>query len=200
MNPQLLLIFTKNPELGKVKTRLAKSIGDQKALEVYLHLLNHTRDITIELEAIEKAVFYSKFVDQADLWDANHYQKQVQQGEGLGERMSNAFDWGFEQGYQAIVIVGSDNIEITQTIIEEAFMALKTNDFVIGPAKDGGYYLLGMKTLYPEVFENKTWSTNTVFPDTMQNLNSKSNQIHLLPLLSDVDTVEDLASFPIRFI
>lgn len=200
MNPQLLLIFTKNPELGKVKTRLAKSIGDQKALEVYLHLLNHTRDITVKLEAIDKAVFYSKFVDQADLWEASHFQKQVQQGEGLGERMSNAFVWGFEQGYQDIVIVGSDNIEITQTIIEEAFTALKTNDFVIGPAKDGGYYLLGMKALYPEVFENKTWSTNTVFPDTMQNLKANSDQIHLLPLLSDVDTVEDLTSFPVKFV
>ena len=135
-----------------------------------------------------------------DLWQAVGYRRFIQQGEDLGSRMQQAFAWGFEQGYQDIVIVGSDNIEITQTIIEEAFTALKTNDFVIGPAKDGGYYLLGMKALYPEVFENKTWSTNTVFPDTMQNLKANSDQIHLLPLLSDVDTVEDLTSFPVKFV
>lgn len=200
MNQQLLLIFTKNPELGRVKTRLAKTIGDQKALEVYQYLLDHTRAITTQLKQVDKAVFYSKFVDENDLWGATQYQKQVQTGEGLGERMSNAFSWGFGQSYQSIVIIGSDCIEITQAIIEEAFIALQTQDFVIGPAKDGGYYLLGMKASYPEVFENKTWSTNSVFQSTLQDLQVRSSQIHRLPELSDVDTVDDLASFPVKFV
>ncbi|HAS45392.1 MAG TPA: glycosyltransferase [Microscillaceae bacterium] len=200
MNQQLLLIFTKNPELGKVKTRLAKTIGDQKALEVYQYLLGYTRDITLDLPNTDKAVFYSKFIDAADLWEATNYQKQVQQGEGLGERMSNAFAWGFDQKYQSIIIVGSDCIEITQAIITEAFQALQTQDFVIGPAKDGGYYLLGMNAFYPQVFENKTWSTASVFPDTIQDLKAKSNKIHYLPQLSDVDTEKDLASFPVKFV
>ncbi len=200
MNQQLLLIFTKNPELGRVKTRLAKTIGDQKALEVYQYLLDHTRAITTQLKQVDKSVFYSKFVDDNDLWVATQYQKQVQTGEGLGERMSNAFAWGFGQSYQSIIIIGSDCIEITQAIIEEAFVALQTQDFVIGPAKDGGYYLLGMKAPYPEVFENKTWSTNSVFQSTLQDLQARSSQIHCLPELSDVDTVDDLASFPVKFV
>ncbi|OJJ16333.1 glycosyltransferase [marine bacterium AO1-C] len=200
MNQQLLLIFTKNPELGKVKTRLAKTIGDQKALEVYQYLLEHTHSITANIPNTDKAVFYSKFVDNTDLWEATHYQKQVQQGEGLGERMSNGFIWGFAQKYTSIIIIGSDCIEITQDIIEEAFQALQTQDFVIGPAKDGGYYLLGMNAPYPQVFENKTWSTASVFPDTLQDLQAKSDKIHHLPLLSDVDTEKDLASFPVKFV
>ena len=200
MNQQLLLIFTKNPELGKVKTRLAKTIGDQKALEVYQYLLEHTQNITLDLSNTDKAVFYSKFVDTTDLWEAANYQKQVQQGEGLGERMNNAFVWGFDQRYRSIIIIGSDCIEITQAIVEEAFQALQTQDFVIGPAKDGGYYLLGMNALHSQVFENKTWSTASVFQDTVQDLKAISNKIHYLPQLSDVDTEEDLASFPVKLV
>lgn len=188
---QLLLIFIKNPVLGKVKTRLAKDIGMPKALEVYQYLLEHTRQITKGLTT-DKAVFYSEYVDLADAWDNAYYQKFAQQGSGLGERMNNAFRLGFEQGYQSMVIIGSDCIEINQEIIEEAFNALKTNDFVIGPAKDGGYYLLGMNKLYTKVFVNKTWSTSGVFAATMQDFTDIGASVHLLPKLSDIDTVADL--------
>lgn len=192
-NKQLLLIFTKNTIPGTVKTRLAKDIGDAKALEVYEHLLAYTQQITQNLPVTDKAVYYSRYVETNDLWSNEYYQKFVQQGEGLGERMNNAFVEGFDQAYTSIIIIGSDCIEITQAIIQEAFEALKNNDFVIGPARDGGYYLLGMNQLYSKVFQNKTWSTDTVFQETMRDLESISTNIYQLPQLSDVDTVEDLS-------
>lgn len=192
-NKQLLLIFTKNTIPGTVKTRLAKDIGDTKALEVYEYLLAYTQQITQNLPATDKVVYYSHYIEANDLWSNDYYQKLVQQGEDLGGRMNNAFVEGFDQGYTSTVIIGSDCIEITQEIIQEAFEALKVNDFVIGPARDGGYYLLGMNQLYSSVFQNKTWSTDTVFQDTMRDLESISSKIYQLPQLSDVDTVQDLS-------
>lgn len=191
----LLLIFTKNPIKGKVKTRLAKNIGDTKALEVYRYLLKHTRAVTSLLEA-DKAVFYADFVDMADDWGNETYTKFVQEGKDLGERMKNAFAQSFAQGYQHVVIIGSDCAQITQAIISEAFEALKTHDVAIGSAKDGGYYLLGMNTLYAEVFENKPWSTSQVFAQTLKDFENAQASVFQLPQLSDIDTVADLDTLP----
>jgi rSAM/selenodomain-associated transferase 1 len=191
----LLLIFTKNPIKGKVKTRLAKDIGDSKALEIYQYLLQHTRQVTQPIGA-DKAVFYADFVDTADGWDNAHYTKFAQTGKDLGDRMKNAFVQGFDQGYSRVVIIGSDCAQITQDIISEAFEALKTHDAVLGSAKDGGYYLLGMKRLYAQVFENKPWSTSEVFAQTLQDFTQAQATVYQLAQLSDIDTVDDLHTLP----
>ncbi|EAY24146.1 TIGR04282 family arsenosugar biosynthesis glycosyltransferase [Microscilla marina] len=191
----LLLIFTKNPIKGKVKTRLAQSVGETKALEVYQYLLQHTRKVTQCLDA-DKAVFYADFVASNDEWHHHDYQKFVQQGDDLGIRMGNAFRQGFAQGYQHIVIIGSDCAQITSEIITEAFVALTTHDVAIGPAKDGGYYLLGMNQLHAEVFQNKTWSTPTVLAQTRQDFENMQATIYTLPQLSDIDTAADLQTLP----
>lgn len=193
MNKPLLLIFAKNPVLNRVKTRLAKDVGAVNALKIYRYLLNYTRDITHAL-TVSKALYYSDFIPTVDdNFDAT-YTKRLQTGDDLGERMYTAFDESFKAGFTDIIIIGSDSHELTQAIIEQAFLQLKTADFVIGPAVDGGYYLLGMKTLERSVFEGKAWSTATVFSDTVQSIKKLDMTYALLPKLRDVDTVDDLGS------
>lgn len=189
MAKKLILIFTRNPELGKVKTRLAKTVGSEKALEIYKFLLAHTQKVTKNLDC-DKAVYYSVKVRENDLWDASTYQKKNQFGEDLGFRMKNAFQDSFDAGYEKVLIVGSDLIDLSEEIIEEAFFQLASNDAVVGPAEDGGYYLLGMKFLHPNVFENKTWGTATVREDTLFDL--KDKKVHLLQELNDIDVFEDI--------
>jgi rSAM/selenodomain-associated transferase 1 len=187
----LLIIFYRNPELGKVKTRLAATLGDDKALAVYLRLVNHTQAITEKL-AVDKIVYYSHHVDTEDSWDNETYQKQIQKGNNLGDKLEHAVKHAFDQGYQYVGVIGSDCLELTEEILKNSFLKLQTNDAVIGPAKDGGYYLLGMRKFITEVFKNKKWSTATVGKDTINDF-KRLGLIHfVLPVLSDVDREEDL--------
>lgn len=188
---KLLMLFVRNPVQGKVKTRLAASVGPEKALEIYLQLLRHTRDVTRELP-VQKLVYYSDTVDKNDLWPNEQYQKRVQPSGDLGEKMEAAFAAAFAEGYTAVVIIGSDCLQLTSDIILKAYHELEQQDVVIGPALDGGYYLLGMKQLHPELFRNKHWSTAHVFPDTLRDVEHLHLSYALLPRLSDVDYVEDL--------
>lgn len=191
MKKSRLLIFVKNPVKGRVKTRLAKSIGEEKALIVYEALLEHTRQITTDLYP-DKALFYSEFIPNTDLWENNVYQKYLQEGDDLGQRMAQAFQQSFEEGYEKVVIIGSDCWELTSEIIQEAFQELEKNDFVIGPAHDGGYYLLGMHYLEKSLFENKQWSTARVLKDTLTDFENLQGSFFLLKTLSDIDKVGDL--------
>jgi len=185
----LLLIFTRNPELGKGKRRLAATIGDQAALDIYKFLLNHTVSITKNLYA-EKQVYYSEEIWENDIWDNQKFDKKIQIGDDLGDRMANAFQEGFQNNYQKIIIIGSDMLDLSQENLENAFKALEKNDFVVGPADDGGYYLLGMKKFMPELFKNKTWGTETVLKDTLADLEHESTE--LLEPKNDVDYYEDI--------
>ena len=185
----LLLIFTRNPELGKVKTRLAKTVGDETALKIYKFLLQKTRDISSKVTS-DKAVYYSVKIRNNDIWDTNSYQKYQQLGEDLGLRMLNAFKNSFDAGYKKVLIIGSDLYDLSTERIDIAFNELDTNDVVIGPAEDGGYYLLGMNTLKENIFKNKDWGTDTVRKDTLVDL--KDKKVHLLSALNDVDVFEDI--------
>ncbi|MEO6130325.1 MAG: TIGR04282 family arsenosugar biosynthesis glycosyltransferase [Saprospiraceae bacterium] len=188
---EALIIFAKNPEAGNVKTRLAASIGNEAALSVYQKLLSYTASITKELP-IEKIIFYSDHVIQHDIWDNKHFSKQVQAGSDLGERMTNAFADTFQKGYSKSVIIGTDCPELNAGIIIKAFAYLDLYDVVIGPAEDGGYYLVGMKQLHAQVFENINWSTNTVLDETRMRCDALQLNYSLLPVLRDIDTIEDL--------
>ncbi|WP_298782489.1 TIGR04282 family arsenosugar biosynthesis glycosyltransferase [uncultured Polaribacter sp.] len=189
MSKNLLLIFTRNPELGKAKTRLAKTVGDETALEIYKFLLKKTRDISAKV-ASDKAVYYSVKVRENDIWDPKIYQKHQQIGEDLGIRMRNAFENGFKASYDKVMIIGSDLFDLTSEIIDDAFHQLENNDVVLGPAEDGGYYLLGMKSLEEKIFKNKDWGTATVRAKTLLDL--KDKKVHLLKELNDVDVFEDI--------
>ncbi len=186
-----IIIFVRNPELGKVKTRLARVIGNEKALQVYKELLQHTHDITVDLDC-DRFVFYADDITENDLWENNIYQKKIQEGENLGNRMMAAFLELFQQGYSKVVIIGSDCPELTGFILENAFDELHSNDVVIGPSTDGGYYLLGLSKHTPELFKNKKWSTDTIFADTIQDTIKLKKRCSFLPELSDIDTAEDL--------
>lgn len=190
----LLLIFTRNPELGKCKTRLAATVGDKTAMAIYIFLLEHTVTVTKDLKVL-KEVYYSEAIREGDLWDPQIYQKELQQGIDLGERMANAFKAGFKAGYKRIAIIGSDLYDLSTEDLANAFKNLHTNDFVLGPASDGGYYLLGMTHFVPAIFKNKVWGTSTVLKDTLTDLKNKN--VYLLETKNDVDVLEDIVDVPV---
>ena len=144
MKNNALIIFTRNPQLGKVKTRLAESIGEEKALEIYRALLEHTQSITLNLDC-DKFVFYDQNIENNDIWLESVYDKKLQFGVDLGAKMQNAFNQLFELGYKNCIIIGSDIFDFKDFHIQDAFYKLQFSDVVIGPAEDGGYYLLGIK-------------------------------------------------------
>ena len=189
-----IIIFIKNPVLGKVKTRLAATVGDQKALEIYQRLLDVTRKTVTKVNA-KYHLFYSDVIDMDDNWDIQDFDKYLQQGNDLGERMSSAFRNIFSQNdasaLQKVVIIGSDCPALTPDILEMAFTILGDSDVVVGPTFDGGYYLLGIKEYNPALFENISWSTDAVYQET----NDKSRELQLniadLPTLSDIDNEAD---------
>lgn len=191
MENNCVIIFIKNPVHGKVKTRLAKTVGNDKALEVYLQLLEHTKDVT-QYVVHDRSLYYSDYIDDNDMWGNNDYAKYLQEGNDLGEKMLNAFKQTLGQGYNKALIIGSDCPEITGDHIDKAFKELDTHDTVIGPAKDGGYYLLGMKEVIEDVFTNKEWSTENVMLDTISDLQKLNKSISFLDMLTDIDTDEDL--------
>ena len=185
----LLIIFTRNPELGKCKTRLAATTGNESALEIYKFLLQHTVTITKDLE-VDKQVHYSVKVRENDIWDSKIYTKKQQEGEDLGARMNRAFKQAFDAGYKKVIVIGSDMYDLSQQDIELAFKELDNHDSVIGPAEDGGYYLFGMKSLNSSVFLNKKWGTDTVLAETLEDL--KTENIKQLEVRNDVDYYEDI--------
>lgn len=193
-NKNLLLIFTRNPELGKVKSRLAKDIGDRSALEIYKILLGHTVTVTQQLP-VSKSVWYSERIVINDIWDSASYEKHLQNGVDLGDRMKNAFEFAFKEGFSKVVIIGSDVYDISDQHIREAFSKLDTYDAVLGPAKDGGYYLLGLKSMVPSLFIDKNWGSSTVLDDTINVL--KNYDTYFLEVLNDIDYVRDLEGYPI---
>lgn len=184
-----LIIFTRNPELGKVKTRLAKTIGEESTLKIYKFLLNHTIEITQNLN-VDKYVFYSENIHRDDIWNGDIFRKKLQSGNDLGERMKNAFLEIFGMGYGKAVIIGSDMFDLDKNDLDTAFEALQTDKYVIGPATDGGYYLLGMKEINSEIFENKNWGTSTVLKTTLEDL--KTESYVLLEERNDIDYYEDI--------
>lgn len=185
----LLLIFTRNPELGKCKTRLAAKVGDQAALDIYKFLLKHTVSFTKDLK-VDVQVYYSHEIWKNDIWDDQIYQKRLQQGNDLGARMKRAFQEGFKSGYEKIIIIGSDMYDLSQQDLDVAFSQLNNHDFVLGPAEDGGYYLLGMNFLKEELFSNKDWGTSTVLDNTLADI--KDCDLTILPIKNDVDHYEDI--------
>ncbi len=192
-----LIIFVRNPELGKVKTRLATGIGDEKALLVYKHLLQHTHNITTNVAATN-FIFYTNYVNEKDIWIG--YKKKLQHGNDLGERMLAAFNELFNAGYNKVCIIGSDCVELNTSIINNAFESLENSDLTIGPVADGGYYLLGLKKIIPQLFLNKKWSTSSVFAESLKDANNLGLRVNQLPLLNDIDTENDLITSSLAYL
>ncbi len=190
-----LIIFARHPELGRVKTRLAAGIGPEDALAVYRALLAHTRAVVAPLPVQKTAwlVGENSGPDAAHDWAG--FEQQPQPEGDLGEKMQAAFTHDFDRPAAAAVIIGTDCPGLTTGHLQEAFAALQTHDLVLGPALDGGYYLLGMRQLHPELFAGKSWSTATVRAETLADAARLGLRVHLLPALQDVDTVADLRAW-----
>jgi len=189
-----LLIFIKNPALGKVKTRLAKTVGAQNALKIYQFLLDHTMEITYNLDSIDKFLYYNEFLPTKDEWPPNIYTKELQHGEGLGEKMKNAFKKSFDENYKKVVLMMPDCPKMSDNLIEKAFKNLDTSDFVLGPTNDGGYYMIGMKEYTPAIFENKEYGNDHVIEDTVQAIANLGKTVFRLHELTDIDMEEDLGT------
>jgi uncharacterized protein len=186
-----VIIFVRHLQKGRVKTRLASTMGDDKALAIYKLLLAHTYSL-VQNGKIPVYVYYADDIVQDDLWQGEYIIKKQQHGTDLGNRMSNAFGDVFAAGHQKVVIIGSDCFELSPAEMIAAFNALEEKDAVIGPAADGGYYLLGLKKMIPAIFENIAWSTASVKNDTVKILEQNKYTFFLLQTLTDVDEEKDL--------
>lgn len=195
MDDRCLLFFIKYPEKGRVKTRLATSIGDERALKLYKTILLNT------LSLLNQGTFLSYLcVDPAEAlgnfkkWLGEDYLYIPQQGEDLGERMKNGFLEAFAMNFKRVLLIGSDIPDLPLGYIEEAFVSLKEKEVVIGPSFDGGYYLIGFKdeTFSLQVFKGIPWGTERVLEQTTKRLEREGRTIHFLPPLRDMDTIEDL--------
>ena len=195
MDDRCLLFFIKNPEKGKVKTRLATAIGDKMAVKLYRRFL---LEMLFTLNG-GTFIFYLCYSPESPLsklkdWLGDHYLFMPQAGEDLGERMKNGFAEALSMNFKRVVLIGSDIPDLPLEFIEEAFASLQEKDAVIGPALDGGYYLIGFRkeTFSPRVFQGIHWSTESVFKKTLNILEQEGRTVHTLLPLRDIDTVEDL--------
>ena len=195
MDDRCLLFFIKNPEKGKVKTRLASAIGDKMAAKLYKRFL---LEMLFTLNG-GTFIFYLCYSPESPLsslrdWLGDHYLYMSQAGEDLGERMKNAFVEALSMNFKRVVLIGSDIPDLPLEFVEEAFTSLQEKDTVIGPALDGGYYLIGFKkeTFSPRVFEGIHWSTESVYEKTLRVLQQEGLTVHTLQPLRDIDTVHDL--------
>ncbi len=188
MKKEVLLVFQKNEVLGRVKTRLAAGLGEKQALDIYRKLLDKTY---FELNKVSVPIhtYYSEFIPEKPNHAADQFQIQV--GQDLGERMKNAFAANFDFGAEKVVLIGTDCPTLQSQHLLQAFEVLNDSDLVLGPATDGGYYLIGMKRRADFLFEGITWSTAEVLSQTLSLASQWGLRTTLLPELSDIDTQED---------
>ncbi len=196
MHANALVIMAKAPVPGEVKTRLVPPLSPEEASELYRCLL---LDLLESLGSFKRADIFVAFTpaDAASLFDRlvpSGFVCFPQRGMNLGERMNHIFEDLFCKGYRNIVLVGSDLPHFPLRFLQEAFVILErsSQDLVLGPSCDGGYYLIGMNRRTQEVFEGIPWSTNRVLSKTIQKLTDLRLKHCLLPLWFDIDTVEDL--------
>ncbi|MEK6744724.1 MAG: TIGR04282 family arsenosugar biosynthesis glycosyltransferase [Nitrospirota bacterium] len=192
---QLILLFVKAPIRGQVKSRLAAVLGQDAALELYR---NFVLDIlsSIETSGIPFRICYHP-PDSGETvrnWLGGHLQYMLQEGDNIGERMERAFLRAFSEGATRAVLIGSDIPDLPPALLQDAVGRLDRTGAVIGPAEDGGYYLIGFRSdaFLPEIFQGPEWSSDTVFRTTLQIFARAHQQVSLLTPWRDVDTVEDL--------
>jgi uncharacterized protein len=193
-----IIIFVKAPHPGQVKTRLAKSIGDRQAAQLYRCFTEDVLD-TVESLDLDSLIFFAPAEEETFLkdWLGEHRSYISQQGTHLGDRMAAAFCHSFSLGYERVLILGSDSPDLPGTFLIEALEALQQQQAVIGPSKDGGYYTIGFtpSTFCPAVFGALPWSTPQVYSQTLNILNQHSCSVHVLPAWTDIDTFDDLQQF-----
>lgn len=198
MNKEAIIIFQKNSQKGKVKTRLAVGIGEKQALEVYQKLCFACYK-TCNSYSADKFLFFDSYIPSEKIQGTEEYHYQVQEGGDLGRRMEKALQKILNLGYQKVVLIGTDCPELNQDHLDKAFENLEHYQVVLGPAIDGGYYMIGVKNTVPSIFEEIPWSTDLVLNLTREKL-QKLNLSHAeLETLSDIDTKDDLDAYISKF-
>lgn len=191
MEGNALIIFQKNKDLGKVKTRLAATVGPENAMRVYSELVRHTHQVALQVQA-KRFLYFSDEVREEEAFTTAEL--RIQKKTDLGERMLRAIQEVMREGFERVVVIGTDCYQLSPTRIDEAFNRLRFSDYVLGPALDGGYYLIGCSETHDSVFLNKEWSTETVFIEAVQSILENKATVSTLVPLSDVDTDKDLGT------
>ena len=189
-----LIVFVRYPEKGKVKTRLAEGTNKNFASGVYKLCAEKIFRELNSLKKFNKYVFYSEEKDRDRIikWTKKKFLYFAQQGDNLGEKMNNAFEFVLSQYNQKAIIVGSDIPDLSKEIILQAEETLNESDIVIGPSHDGGYYLLGMKNVHKNLFKDIEWGSRLVFNSTMEKALSLNLKVKESQMLRDIDTKEEL--------
>jgi len=189
-----ILVFVRAPEAGRVKTRLAASIGANAALRVYRRLAEHAAREALAVADAEVRVHFTPGDAEAAVraWLGDGPALLPQADGDLGERMRDAFAQAFADGHERVVIIGSDLPEMRADLLRRAISLLDDHQAVVGPARDGGYYLLGLTRMVEGVFDGIAWSTPGVLQATLQRLEAAGITPGLLEPLTDVDEVGDL--------
>lgn len=186
-----LMIFVKAPRPGLVKTRLAKALGAETACQAYRQLVGTLVGNLACLPTVALWFSPDDARDEVSGWTREGWTLHPQ-GEGdLGRRLARAFEDGFARGARRVLIIGSDCPEVMPADVAEAFAALQAHDVVLGPARDGGYWLIGLRAVQPELFLEIAWSTAKVLDQTLDRARSRGLSVRLLRTLADVDTEED---------
>lgn len=186
-----LIIFAKYPEPGRVKTRLAKKIGSERAASLYKEMAETVVLKTAPVgEKYRQVLFFDPPEREADFrrWFPGLDLCPQVSGD-LGARMEAAFRESFDAGAGGVVLIGTDCPDLDHDLVIQAFQKMAGSDLVIGPATDGGYYLIGMKNLRGEIFTGIPWSTNRVLSMTLQRAEEAGLRVALLPTLSDIDEI-----------
>ncbi|MCM8542644.1 MAG: TIGR04282 family arsenosugar biosynthesis glycosyltransferase [Lentisphaeraceae bacterium] len=186
-----VFIYCRYPELGKVKTRIARECGDVIALALYEKMLDAVFE-NVKNSSYPFEVHYTG-CDKAsvDTWLKGVESKKQISG-SLGEKLKHSVSEWFESSDEAIVIVGSDQLEIDQSVLEETEENLKKNDVVLGPAEDGGYYLIAMNKAYLQLFDGINWGTETVLEETQNKILESGLSYYLLNEKNDIDYLKDV--------
>jgi rSAM/selenodomain-associated transferase 1 len=192
---RLILFFVKFPDPGRVKTRLSRVLGDERGAALYSAFVLDML-ATLDLTGYPLAVCFAPQArgEAFRTWLGRGRRYLSQTGDDLGERMKNGFREAFGMGYEKAILMGSDFPDLPPWIIGEAFSSLDRAPAVIGPALDGGYYLIGFgrETYTPAVFDRLPWGGDTVFQETLSRFEGMRQPVHILPAWNDVDTHEDL--------
>jgi hypothetical protein len=196
-----LIVFARAPLPGAVKTRLAAAVGDQAAAELYELMLLDTLKISQQLSDVETVVFWACEENSLQLL-AERYRcnSRCQVAGNLGQRMQAAFEKMFADGCEICCIIGSDAPDLPLTYIRDAYQLLASlqSDAVFGPSLDGGYYLLGLREVWPQLFADISWSTADVLEQSLAAAQGLELKATLLPEWQDIDTIEDLHAFQER--
>jgi len=194
-----IIVFTKFPVEGKVKTRLAKNMGNKFAVSFYKSCAEHTFKELLKVEEMGSDLFLfcaeENEIEQVIKWAGNNFNYYSQQGNDLGLKMYNAFNTVFKKGYKKVIIIGTDMPDVSMNLVQNAISVLDNYSVVIGPANDGGYYLLGFKSKLIDLFSGIEWSTESVLDNTIEKLNNSKINYFMLEELTDIDTLDDLQNW-----